>query len=91
MKCKVHKCNAQCCYNLAFGDGELEKFADKIVNPVLGTMPFGPGVLALTSKKMDDNKCPFLREDLRCNIYECRPDVCRKFGMIKRLPCRFLK
>lgn len=36
-------------------------------------------------------KCPFLNEDLSCNIYEKRPYVCRKFGdeSHKYLRCHF--
>ena len=54
-------------------------------------MPLGNGVLALTSEDMELNKCPFLRADYRCNIYENRPDVCRKFGQIEALPCKWIK
>ncbi len=25
------------------------------------------------------DRCPFLKEDLLCRIYETRPDVCRRF------------
>jgi Fe-S-cluster containining protein len=28
----------------------------------------------------DDGFCPFLREDLLCNIYNDRPKACRKYG-----------
>ena len=37
------------------------------------------------------NKCPFLRADYKCNIYENRPEVCRQFGQIEELPCKFRK
>ena len=76
---------------MAFEDGELEKFKEKIVNPIILTAPFGAGVRAFTAISMEDNKCPFLRPDMKCNIYECRPEVCRLFGMIERLPCEYLK
>lgn len=26
------------------------------------------------------NKCPFLTDNCRCNIYDRRPPICRKFG-----------
>lgn len=91
MKCRLHKCHACCCYNIPFADGELERFSGMIVNPVIYTVPVGFGFLAYTAQDPKDNKCPFLRTDLRCNIYEHRPDVCRKFGQIKQFPCRFLK
>lgn len=28
----------------------------------------------------EDSLCPFLQEDLKCAIYEDRPNVCRQFG-----------
>lgn len=28
----------------------------------------------------DSGYCPFLKEDLKCAIYEDRPDLCKKFG-----------
>lgn len=91
MKCRLSKCSAQCCYNLAFENGELERFKDKIVNPVIDIVWFGGVRLTITSTNMDSNKCPFLRRDFKCNIYENRPDVCRKFGEIDKLPCKFMR
>ena len=91
MKCRTSKCNAQCCYNLSFDQNELERFATRIVNPVLYFVPLFGRNVAFTAEKMEDNKCPFLRHDFKCNIYENRPDVCRKFGEIDKLPCSFLK
>jgi Fe-S-cluster containining protein len=28
----------------------------------------------------ETGKCPFLKEDLGCNIYKNRPEICMKFG-----------
>lgn len=91
MKCRLHKCKAICCYNIPFDKGELERFKDKIVNPVIGVVPMHGANIAFTAEKIEDNKCPFLRNDFKCNIYNNRPDVCRKFGEINELPCKFLK
>lgn len=95
MKCRIHQCHAACCYNIPFEHNELERFADKIVNEVLFTLPMGgSAVVAFTVEDFLDiqhNKCPFLRHDCKCNIYENRPDVCRKFGQIEELPCKFRK
>lgn len=91
MKCRLSKCNAQCCYNIPFECGELERYREAIVNPVLFTMPLGPAVVAFTNEQPELNKCPFLRRDYKCNIYENRPDVCRKFGEIEKMPCEFRK
>lgn len=62
-----------------------------IVNPVLGFTPFGCVRITMTDWNLDNNKCPFLTADLKCNIYENRPDVCRKMGEIPELPCEYLK
>lgn len=92
MKCRIHKCNACCCYNIPFEKNEIERFADKIVNPVLFVLPLvGSVPVAFTNEKPELNKCPFLRKDLKCNIYENRPEVCRKFGQIAELPCRYIR
>ena len=90
-KCKTNHCHACCCYNIPFENNELERFASMIVTPVQFTLPVGNAVLAFTSPNPQLNKCPFLRHDYKCNIYDNRPDVCRKFGVIKELPCKFMK
>ena len=62
-----------------------------IVNPVITFTPFGCVRIAMTDMDFGRNKCPFLRPDCRCNIYENRPDVCRKMGEIPELPCNYYK
>lgn len=91
MKCRLSKCNACCCYNIPFDANELIRYADKIVNPVLFTMSLGAAMVAFTNEKPALNKCPFLRKDYKCNIYENRPRVCRLFGEIDEMPCKWLK
>lgn len=91
MKCQLHKCAASCCYNIPFECNELEVYAGKIVNPVLFTLPLGPAVVPFTAPDPMNNRCPFLRRDCKCNIYENRPEVCRLMGVIDKMPCKFLK
>ena len=101
MKCRIHKCHACCCNSVPFAENELERFKDKIVRPVVDTMPLGKAILPSTTKLHDrldllandllNNPCPFLRHDYKCNIYEHRPEVCRLFGEIKELPCKYIK
>lgn len=102
MKCRPQKCKARCCYNIPFENWELEKYADKIITPIKEVVPLGPALVAYTVlpkamtkeamlEAMMQNKCPFLRHDYTCNIYEHRPDVCRKFGEIPQLPCEIRK
>ena len=91
MKCRIYKCKARCCYNVPFANGELEKYADKIVNKVLLTEnpPMLHGaILPWTDPNWLKNKCPFLRNDHLCNIYEHRPEICRSFGEIVALKCK---
>ena len=90
-KCRICKCNAQCCYNIPFDRGELDRFKEKIVNKVLFILPMHGAQVAFTDEDPGRNKCPFLRADYKCNIYENRPDVCRKFGVIPELPCKWIK
>ncbi len=91
MRCKTWKCKAKCCYNVPFENGELEKYADKIVNRVLFTLPVFGAVVPFTGKDMQSNRCPFLRQELKCNIYENRPDICRKMGLVPKMPCPHLE
>ncbi len=98
-KCRTYKCHAACCYNIVLPIGLLEQFADKIVNKVISTAPmlynpeFPPSVTVETSENIADNKCPFLRADYKCNIYEHRPLICRKFGSGEHpmLVCKHIK
>lgn len=98
-KCKTYKCHARCCYNIVLPIGMLEQFADKIVNKVIATSPmpynpeFPPSEMVETSDNPANNKCPFLRADYKCNIYEHRPLICRKFGEggHPMLVCKYIK
>lgn len=98
-KCRTHKCHAACCYNIVLPIGMLQQFADKIVNKVIATSPmpynpeFPPSEMVETSDNPASNKCPFLRVDYKCNIYEHRPLICRKFGEGEHpmLRCKYLK
>lgn len=87
-KCNLKRCKARCCYNIPFEKRETEVFKDFIVNPLLSTHQIAPGaILAITEYNPEKNKCPFLREDCKCNIYHNRPEVCRLMGEIPRLSC----
>ena len=47
--------------------------------------------VSLIYPQTTDGKCPFLREDLKCNIYEDRPSVCKEYGSekVECLTCPF--
>lgn len=94
MKCDVKRCKAACCYNVPLEKGFLTAYKKKIVNPVIELKAFTkkenavnfksvmerPQYLMITDKDIKKNKCPFLRDDFKCNIYDSRPALCRKFG-----------
>lgn len=44
---------------------------------------------AFATKKDDPLECAFLDENKQCLIYQDRPEVCRLFGTIKKLECKF--
>lgn len=78
MNCKTHHniCKACCCGPVPI---QREIFAgnfEKQVVPVVELFELGEKVLLLTAT----GKCTFLNDDYSCNIYEHRPDICRKFG-----------
>lgn len=80
-------CKAACCSNICLPVGMADRYADKIVTPVIRRMPMPSSSnipelseLIFTSYNLNDNKCPFLRADYKCNVYEHRPTICRKFG-----------
>lgn len=80
--CDTKLCKAKCCYNPPIPKEFIELYADKIINAIqtevfLGDSPFGKNnIIPITQS----NKCPFLRDDNICNIYEIRPMICVKFG-----------
>lgn len=98
-KCRTYKCKAACCYNIALPIGMLTQFADKVVNKLLSTestphnSEFPTSEYVSTSDNPMLNKCPFLRTDYKCNIYEHRPTICRKFGDGSHplLTCKYIK
>jgi Fe-S-cluster containining protein len=92
MSCHTNICKARCCYNVPLDAQEHLAFADKIVNPIVSVLKLdGRAVVPMTDPYPSKNKCPFLTADYKCNIYEHRPAVCRKFGEIPQLKCKYLK
>lgn len=96
-KCKIEICHAFCCYNVPLDRRLIGAYRKKIVNPIIRYADeFGDANVALpiTDENLSKNKCPFLRNDCRCNIYQQRPQLCRMYGdngkLSKFLHCRFL-
>lgn len=95
MDCKKShaQCKAQCCHVCAIPEAIFERNIEKIVRPIKEIRRGAGPVIPLDLQKLDlkseeilvvpitqDMKCCFLNEDLNCNIYEDRPNICRKFG-----------
>lgn len=87
-ECTRHhpKCKALCCRVAPIEKEIFERNIDKIVRPTdryfefEGTDPLSKKKLLLVLPITEDGYCPFSNKDLTCNIYEDRPDVCRKYG-----------
>ena len=92
MKCPIETCHASCCYNVPFPLEFIKKYKRKVITQPKRTMSIygGRAEMYMTSEDIDENKCPFLRDDYKCNIYKNRPDVCRRMAVISRMPCPFL-
>lgn len=89
---KLHsKCQAMCCNIVPFSQERWDRNQNKIVTQPKRIMPaMGPTKCIENGFRIDlegdiipeteTGKCPFLRKDLLCNIYEDRPEVCKIFG-----------
>ena len=77
--------------NAPIPESYLSKYSDKVVNPVIKTVEMGnipsqggKQIIPITTLfNLLKNKCPFLRSDYKCNIYENRPQICREYGTSK--------
>lgn len=86
MDLPCEECGGQCCTFPAMTKPEFRKI--KAVHGVpKGTtiMKNGP-MIVLYDEKGD---CPYLK-DGRCSVYPLRPDTCRKYGKVKKMPCQYL-
>ena len=74
---KMHsKCKAECCGVVPIPNEIYENHKDKIVRQPNDLFRTEDCVVPIT----DGAYCIFLNTDLSCNIYEDRPEVCRKYG-----------
>lgn len=85
-KCDISKCHASCCYNVPMTKFTLFSNKKRIVNSFTEVMEHGEDedgrklYIPVVSTNFHENKCPFLRDDCKCNIYQNRPHICRIFG-----------
>jgi Fe-S-cluster containining protein len=91
--CNIRRCGAQCCYNAVLPVGFVQSHSKQVVNPVRSVMdtPYNPSLppskIYVTSAKILNNKCPFLRPDHLCAVYDDRPEICRRIGGVGRYDC----
>jgi Fe-S-cluster containining protein len=83
------KCKAIWLRCIAFDKALWERNQDKVVREPVQVLSNNTQVFPITK----DKHCSFLREDLCCNIYDERPDVCREYGNESSLDmsCPYLK
>lgn len=83
LPCK--SCKAECCYSPALTGSEYDALKAKYPSaPLRKEHLFGLGTLHYVGPI--GKPCWFLKGN-RCSIYEDRPDVCKRFGTVKELPC----
>lgn len=85
------QCQAQCCGNAPIDPEIYERNLDKRLEEVVQEIPFRnidpeDGELKLMVLPVTESgKCTFLKRDLTCNIYDDRPEVCRRYGNERHL------
>lgn len=94
MKLPCEECGGKCCTAPAFTRREFKNVRKKYGVPrgtVLVDFENQVGILKGkgVSPILDNGVCAYLKKG-RCSIYEDRPLVCRKYGVIPELPCMYL-
>jgi Fe-S-cluster containining protein len=86
-KC-VEGCKAECCGIVPIPKELAKKHEEKAQVKAVEIMPFSNSDIVPMTK---DAFCIFLdRDTKKCVIYEERPDVCRKYGLIEDLQCQYI-
>ena len=92
MTIPCHLCEEEqaCCGIMKFSEKFLERFKDKL-QVKFKKIKKDNLIIAIT----DDARCPFLNRKTRlCEIYDYRPEVCRRFGIDEKeilLACPYFK
>lgn len=86
-KCDVSKCHASCCYNVPMERAMFTVYKAHIQTPIIDFRNDGLKddngnalVTPVTDYDFHKNKCPFLKKNYKCAIYDRRPKICRIFG-----------
>ena len=80
-------CSA-CCTVVFFPKGFIDVHKERIQREIEEIAPWKDGSEAPVTK---DLKCPFLTNENKCAVYEDRPEVCRAFGLVPKLPCPYIR
>jgi Fe-S-cluster containining protein len=98
IKCEPQICGAACCHNeiglnlydmiRLINAGHQDSITNK-PNP-RGIPGFHMPIPAyIPILKKENGKCIFLSDELRCKIYDIRPDICRFYPYTKNSRCKF--
>lgn len=72
-----HLCKAACCGVVPIPEETWKNYGYKAQRNFSKLIPFADGQMIPVTK---DNICPFLSKDLKCAIYDQRPEVCQLYG-----------
>lgn len=90
--CDISICQAACCGPVPIPEGYLEIFKDRIREDSTIIDSGIPNHKIVIDP--DTLRCGFMNKDLRCSIYDNRPDICRMFGDTREthpmLKCHYL-
>jgi len=83
----------KCCAPIPFPNSFLVKHRDKLQQD--SSQRFKHKVRG-TSEQLwviitPNLKCPFWNPEIGCAVYDDRPDICRKFGEVEKLPCPYFR
>ena len=84
----VEGCDAECCDAIPIKNAFLEENKHLYQREIIKRFEFKGQKSALLLTK--DSKCVFLSANNKCVVYEKRPEICRKFGVVDVLACPHL-
>lgn len=85
LPCK--SCKAECCISPALTLEEYDFLKAKYPDVLFKEVVLEPGLPVLRHIGRVGQRCPFVKKNNRCSIYNERPNVCREFGVHEKLPC----
>ena len=91
MKLPCEECRGRCCYLAPFTRREFKTVRKKHGIPAGAQL-----CLSATHDRAtyfvvqgDEGMCGYL-VDGRCSIWQDRPEVCRRYGVVAEMPCQYL-